>query len=404
MNETETFLISAVLKGDDKYRNTIFQEAKPEWFLDDYARELFTMAKFTYLDLPFEFNPKLNAKKLLDLEESISYEYISGATFGHYLAILKENFKKHLVKKAKEELNNIEDEKKYREVMIFYNKKLQDLEITEVHTKAFKDNMFDDFVGDYIQGFEKMLTGYKALDNIIGGFYKQESTIIAGASSMGKSAVLMNIAKNIARQNKKVLIFSLEMSKLQLFNRLLCSEADVNLSKIRKRELNDDDISCLKNAYDVNVRDLPIVICDKANLNLIDINAMVKEYKPDIAFIDYLGLIKPLKASRKYEEVSEISRDIKLLAKENNIPVVTLCQISRMSDDRKNKRPTLKDLKDSGSIENDADNVIGIYRDEYYNPDTIDRGKIEIAVLKQRQGAWGSLKLNFNAPVQRITE
>ena len=198
------------------------------------------------------------------------------------------------------------------------------------------------------------------------------------------------------------------MKKEELVKRLICSESGIYADKMRARKLTKQEQELMIKTYDEKIKPLSLKIVDNSRLKMDDIRVLcLKELENglDFVLIDYLGLIKSSKANTsKYLEVSDISRELKLLAGELNTPVMTLCQLSRSPAERQNKRPLLSDLRDSGSIEQDADAVLLVYRDEYYNPNTDKRGTIEILIPKHRHGATGKCELAFNKDIQKISE
>jgi replicative DNA helicase len=245
-------------------------------------------------------------------------------------------------------------------------------------------------------------TGFSRLDSLTSGFQKSDLIILAARPSMGKTALALNIARNAAVDaNVPVAIFSLEMSKEQLSMRLLCSESKVNSSNIRSGFLSKDNWAELTDAASV-LTDAPIFIDDSADISATSIRAKARRLMMDeglgLVIIDYLQLMRGrANAERRDLEISEISRSLKALAKELDIPVVALSQLNRDLEKRNDKRPMLSDLRESGALEQDADVVAFIYRDEVYNKDenNPEKGTAEIIIAKQRNGPVGSLKLKF---------
>ncbi|ONN26993.1 DNA helicase [Thermosipho affectus] len=245
-------------------------------------------------------------------------------------------------------------------------------------------------------------TGYKFLDEMTSGFHKSDLIILAARPSVGKTAFALNVAKNMALDfNIPVGIFSLEMSKEQLVQRLLGMEAFVELQKLRRGNITDEEWQRLLTAtgklYKTN-----IIVDDEANLNPRSLRAkarrMKKEYGIEVIFIDYLQLMstKSYRENRQ-QEISEISRSLKLLARELDIVIVALSQLSRAVEQREDKRPRLSDLRESGSIEQDADMVLFLYREEYYKKEKTTEPHItELIIGKQRNGPIGTVKLSFD--------
>lgn len=254
------------------------------------------------------------------------------------------------------------------------------------------------------QSVTGLATSFTKLDEYTAGFQNSDLIIIAARPSMGKTAFSLNIAQNVAYKTQTpVLFFSLEMSHNQLVTRLLCSEARIDGQKIRSGYLGDEDWSKLAVTAGI-LENTPILIDDSANASLIEIRSKARrafaQEKIGMIVIDYIQLISWAgsgKIESRQQEVSAISRSLKGLARELNIPIVALSQLSRAVESRNDKRPMLSDLRESGAIEQDADVVLFLYRDIYYNPKKEEsRGIAEVIIAKQRTGPVGSIKLAFN--------
>lgn len=241
-------------------------------------------------------------------------------------------------------------------------------------------------------------TGFTDLDYQTAGLQPSDFILVAARPSMGKTAFVLNIAQHIAfRCKKAVSVFSLEMSKEQLVNRLFALESRVDSQKIRTGNLNDDEWSRLIEGAGV-VGESKLIIDDTPGISIAELRSKARKYKIDhdigIIIIDYLQLMSGNgKSDSRQQEVSDISRSLKALARELNIPVVALSQLSRAVEQRPDHRPMLSDLRESGAIEQDADVVMFIYRDDYYNKDSEEKGIAEIIVAKQRNGPIGTVKL-----------
>jgi replicative DNA helicase len=244
-------------------------------------------------------------------------------------------------------------------------------------------------------------TGYSELDRMTSGFQRSDLIIIAARPSVGKTAFILNISQNIAvRAGLPVAIFSLEMSKDQLVQRMLCAEAYIDGHKLRNGRLDDDDwpklsmgVSTLSNA--------PIYIDDSPGITVAEMRSKLRRLKAESGLgfvaIDYLQLIHGRRGSgdNRQQEISEISRTLKQLARELEVPVVALAQLSRSVEQRQDKRPMLSDIRESGSIEQDADIVAFLYRDDYYDPESERKNIVEILIAKQRNGPTGKVELVF---------
>ncbi len=242
-----------------------------------------------------------------------------------------------------------------------------------------------------------MESGFKDLDLKTSGLNNSDLIIVAARPAMGKSAFALNIATAVAKANVPVLIFSLEMSKEQMVNRILCSEAQVDSMKVRTGKLDADDWVKLGKASG-DLSETPIYIEDTPGLSSAELRAKCRKAKLEkgigLVVIDYLQLMESKgKSDSRQQEISEISRGLKVLAKEIDVPVIALSQLSRAAEQRPDHRPMLSDLRESGSIEQDADIVMFLYRDDYYNPETEKKNIAEVIVAKNRQGSTGTVEL-----------
>ena len=242
-------------------------------------------------------------------------------------------------------------------------------------------------------------SGFTELDKKIAGFHGSELILIAARPGMGKTAFALNIATNAAlRAKKPVAIFSLEMSKEQLANRILSSESLVNSENIRKGTLNDEEWGKLAETSGM-LSEAPIYVDDSPGLTVLQIMAKARklklEKKIELIVIDYLQLItgNSKRNGSREQEIAEISRSLKLMAKEIGVPVIALSQLSRAVEGRVDHKPMLSDLRESGSIEQDADVVMFIYREDYYDKETEKKGIATIDVAKQRSGSTGAIEL-----------
>ena len=243
-------------------------------------------------------------------------------------------------------------------------------------------------------------TGFIDLDYKTAGLHNSDLVLIAARPAMGKSAFALNVATNAAVKAKvPVVLFSLEMSKEQMVNRILCSEAMVDSNKVRTGKIDDEDWIKLANTMG-ELSEAPIYIDDTPGISIKEIRAKCRKLKLEknigLVVIDYLQLVqgssKRAQGSRE-QEISEISRSLKILAKEINVPVIALSQLSRAPEQRPDHRPMLSDLRESGAIEQDADIVMFLYRDDYYNEDSEDKGLAEVILAKHRAGSTGTVKL-----------
>ena len=285
-------------------------------------------------------------------------------------------------------------------------------------------------------GLKGISSGFTQYDALTSGFHGSDLIILAARPAMGKTAFALNLALNVAKSGRHVLIYSLEMGNEQLFDRLLSIESKIKLKAIKDGTLSGDDYAAIGNGLG-RLAELPLYISDSSSVNMLEIKAVARrlkaEGKLDFMLIDYLQLINPSEGSRKSreQEISEISRSLKIIAKELNIPIVTLSQLSRSVESRTDKRPILSDLRESGAIEQDADMVMFLYREKYYMKDGIPQDgnaasgiqnipsqytshgkmqgtgdneleKVEVIIGKHRSGPTGTIELGFRPSYQQF--
>lgn len=293
--------------------------------------------------------------------------------------------------------------------------------ILEISNRKKKANFtpINDVLMESVQSIEKLLnnkggltglpTGFADLDKLTSGLQPSDFVILAARPSMGKTALALNIVQNVAlRAHKKVggetrsvAFFSLEMSKEQLVNRMLCAEAGIDSQRLRVGEMHDEDWTHLWDACDVMSK-AKIYIDDTAGITAMDMRSRARRLKAehglDLIVVDYLQLMqgsgKRNSSNDRQQEVSEISRSLKALARELNVPVLALSQLSRSVESRQVKRPMLSDLRESGSLEQDADIVAFLYREDYYNPETENK-HTELIIAKHRNGPVDTVNLFF---------
>ena len=345
------------------------------------------------------------------------FEYIVGlpekvpttANVGKYINIVKEKSElRRLIKTANEIIEqgydpteNIDDIMNNAEKKIFNI--MQDKD--QKGYSPIKDVLVDTFTEleqlyNQKQHITGVPTGFIDLDYKTAGLHNSDLVLIAARPAMGKSAFALNVATNAAVKAKvPVVLFSLEMSKEQMVNRILCSEAMVDSNKVRTGKIDDEDWIKLANTMG-ELSEAPIYIDDTPGISINEIRAKCRKLKLEknigLVVIDYLQLVqgssKRAQGSRE-QEISEISRSLKILAKEINVPVIALSQLSRAPEQRPDHRPMLSDLRESGAIEQDADIVMFLYRDDYYNEDSEDKGLAEVILAKHRAGSTGTVKL-----------
>ena len=252
-------------------------------------------------------------------------------------------------------------------------------------------------------------TGFTDFDKMTSGLQPSDLIIVAARPSMGKSSLVLNIAEHVALTGgKSVAFFSLEMSKEQLVQRLLCSEAGIDASRLRIGQLQENEWPNLVSAAD-KLSSAKIMMDDTPGMTALEMRSKARRWKNenglDLIIVDYLQLMQGSSkraSDNRQQEMSDISRSLKGLARELNVPVIALSQLSRSVEQRTSKRPMLSDLRESGALEQDADIVCFIYRDDYYNPDTEQKNVAELIVAKHRNGPVGTVQLFFRKDITRF--
>jgi len=369
------------------------------------------------------FNSKLEMIGGRAFINDLSFKTITTSNIEYYAKIVQEKaVKRALINAGSEivsfgyDLNPTDDSLNNAEKLIFEiaSKKatkdmshVKDLVLTSYEKIEYRYNHKDEMTG--------VPTGFYEFDNMTTGLQKSDLIVLAARPSMGKTALALNIAQNVAIKAKiPVAIFSLEMSKEQLVQRMLCSEAEVDSQRMRTGNMQRKDWDKLANAMS-EISEAPIYIDDTAGCTLTDIRAKcrrlaMEEKKLGLVLIDYLQLMEGVGKEDRIQQISAISRGLKGLARELDVPVIALSQLSRAVEQRKDRRPMLSDLRESGAIEQDADIVMFIYRDDYYNREEGDEapkatgkeGKSEIIIAKHRNGAVGSFDLLFQGSITKF--
>ena len=351
---------------------------------------------------------KLEAVGGLEYIASLPDKVPTTANAGQYIKIVEEKSAlRNLIKTANDlitlgydptqEVEDIIDsaEKKIFEVMQRRNQK---------GYTSIKDILVDSFTQleqlyNQKQHITGVPTGFADLDYKTAGLHNSDLILVAARPAMGKSAFALNIATNAAvRANVPVVIFSLEMSKEQMVNRILCSEAMVDSNKVRTGTIDDDEWTKLACASG-QLSEAQIFVDDTPGISIMEIRAKCRKLKIEknigMVVIDYLQLVQGTgkRGASREQEIAEISRSLKILAKEINVPVIALSQLSRAPEQRPDHRPMLADLRESGSIEQDADIVMFLYRDDYYNEDSEKKNIAEVILAKHRSGSTGTVEL-----------
>lgn len=391
------------LKSDDFYNNDykIIFDASCE-LASDNQRIDFVM-----------LNNKLKEKNLLSkiggtqILKNLCSEFITSANLKEYVKIIKD---KSLLRKIIKISSNIvlasyKSQKPAELILSYAEKSIFNI----IQTKSSNDfAQLREVLLDVINRIERiskspekiigLSTGFIDFDYRTSGLQNSDLILIAARPSMGKTAFALNIAENIAlNQNKGVAIFSLEMSKFQLANRLLCSNAKMDAQKLRTGDLSQKDWSLITESLG-NLSQAKIYIDDTPGISVAQLRSKARKLKLEkdisLVIIDYLQLMSGnLKNESRQQEISEISRGLKSIARELDIPIIALSQLSRACEARADHRPMLSDLRESGAIEQDADLVAFLYRDEYYNPESEKKNVAELIIAKQRNGPTGTIEL-----------
>ncbi len=402
IDKTAISRVVEVLKSDDFYRDShkVIFSAIFDLYQKDTPIDMITLLEH------LRSSEKLEASGGITYISEISNSIPSTANLGSYIKIVEDKSTlRKLIRASTEIMENC------------YNKQddveaVMDLAEQKVFNISQKKNAgdFEPMNTVLERGFleiERIFnnkgettgisSGFPELDDKTAGFQKGDMILIAARPSMGKTTFALNLAEYAAlRQGKSVAVFSLEMSKEQLSYKLLCSEANVDMSKLRHGDLEDRDWENIAKASGP-LAAAKIFIDDTAGTSVMDMRSKCRKLKMehgiDLIVIDYLQLMTGSNTESRQQEVSEISRSIKALAKEMQCPVIALSQLSRAPEQRTDHRPMLSDLRESGSIEQDADLVMFLYRDEYYNEETEDKNVAELIIAKQRNGPIGTVKL-----------
>ena len=390
------------------------------WFYDDANRRIYKAVVDLYqsrknVDLVTLSN-RLKSDGILDQVGGATY--LSGiidlvptsANVEHYAHIVKEKgVLRRLIKNATNIISDsygssgsVEEAVDNAERLIFEVAEFKQSQKT-VHIKELVKEGIEDLDRLYQrkEHITGIATGFTKLDNMTSGLQKSELVIVAGRPSMGKSALAVSIAEYVGIEQKKgVAMFSLEMSKEQLVQRMLCSQARVDAHKVRGGFLSPADWPKLTAAAS-KLSEANIFIDDTPAISALELRAKARRLKAhndiDLVILDYLQLMQgsTTRSDSRQQEISDISRSIKALARELKIPIIALSQLSRAVESRQDHRPQLSDLRESGAIEQDADLVVLLMREEYYNPTEENRGIADLNIAKQRNGPVGTIKLSF---------
>ncbi len=424
--EAEQSLLGSMMIEKEAILEAMGVVSKDSFYEDAHARIFQTMIEMNDKNRAVDIitiTEELKKKKLLDKIGGVVYltelidSVATAANVEYYAKIVREKaFLRMLIKTANkiiadsyssdEDVDNILDRAE-QSILDACQDRLQTGFIS-----------IKDMVHDSIEEIDKLYnkkeqvpgvsSGFSKLDEKTAGFHPSNLIIVAARPSMGKTSFVLNVAEHAAIKKKKtVAIFSLEMSRDELLLRMLCSQAKVNAYNARTGFLRKRDWPALITAADL-LSEAPIFIDDSPSLNVLEMKSRVRrlqaEHGLDMIIIDYLQLMAGRTGRSEYrqQDVSEISRSLKIMAKDLKVPVIAVSQLSREPEKRESKKPVLSDLRESGSIEQDADLVLFIYRDEVYREETEKKGIADIIIGKHRNGQIGSLELTFLADYTRF--
>ncbi|WP_106495715.1 replicative DNA helicase [Lentibacillus sp. Marseille-P4043] len=417
--EAEQAVIGAIFLEPDAFSQASELLMPEDFYRASHQRIFETMMKLSDLGEPIDLvtvTTSLSNAKTLDEVGGVSYltdlagSVPTAANIGYYSKIVEEkSVLRRLIRTATDIVTTgFTREDEIEDVLNEAEKNI--LEVSHRQNsgafKSIKDvliEVYDDIetLHNHKEDVTGVPTGYRDLDHITSGFQRNDLIIIAARPSVGKTAFALNIAQNVAiNTDENVAIFSLEMGAEQLVQRMLCAEGNIDAQRLRTGSLESDDWSKLTMAMG-SLSNAGIYIDDSPGIRVSEIRSKCRRLKQEhglgMILIDYLQLIQGSANSRenRQQEVSEISRSLKGLARELNVPLIALSQLSRGVEQRQDKRPMMSDLRESGSIEQDADIVGFLYRDDYYDQESEKQNIIEIIISKQRNGPVGTVELAF---------
>ena len=430
--EAEEAVLGAILVNPEVITKVV-ETLKPESFYKpahkyvyEAMRQLFNTNEridFVSVSDVLSYNSKLETVGGRAFINDLSYKTITTSNIEYYARIVQEKaVKRALINAGSEivsfgyDLNPIDESLEGAEKLIFdiASKKattdlshIKDLVLNTYEKIEYRYEHKDELLG--------LRTDFYELDTMTSGLQKSDLIILAARPSMGKTAFALNIAQNVAIKEKvPVAIFSLEMSKEQLVQRMLCSQAEVDTQRLKTGNMQSKDWDKLASAMN-DFAQAPIFIDDTSGCTLTDIRAKCRRLKMEqkdlgLIVIDYLQLMEGSGREERMQQISAISRGLKTLARELDVPVIALSQLSRAVESRTDKRPMLSDLRESGAIEQDADIVMFIYRDEYYKKNEEEdevtkaaaKGESEIIIAKHRNGPVGTVKLLFQGNITKF--
>ncbi|RAP32844.1 replicative DNA helicase [Candidatus Marinamargulisbacteria bacterium SCGC AAA071-K20] len=423
----QSILCSALLSKEA--RHIVFEKVKEQHFYQHKHQTLYKALEEMYIK-----NKEMDLitlqdqlKKSKDLKDIGGVSYIaelfdflpSGSNVEAYIEILIENaLKRDAMEMGKKIIDqSMDDQVEFKEIMEDNQSTLLELMEYKVRKRVvvLKDvmtNVINDIAltRDKDQKIIGISTGFKSLDKHTSGLKNSELVVIAARPSIGKTTFAVNIAHNIAKAGKGVLFFSLEMDSKQLGLKILSSESRIDSMKIQSTNLKEDDYFKLIKAHETN-KDLPLFFEDTGGLSTLEMRSITKQqmlkHKIDVIVIDYLQLMRPSKETQnRTQEVSEVVREIKAFCKELQIPIIVLSQLSRSVTQRADKTPMLSDLRETGEIEQTADIVMFLNREDYYDNsnDGSTDSSVDLIIAKNRTGSTGKVSLSYKRSISKFLE
>lgn len=416
--EAEQAVLAAMFNDRDAILEVIPLLKESDFYRHDHGVLFATMRKMNEQNVPVDLvTITAQLDKDGNLEKAGGIAYVaqiansigSAANVTHYANIVKEKaVLRDLINIASNISNRSYDDTEDTEKILDDAERMV-LEISQKRTRSGLTPVAEvidqtlshlEILSQKKDGLTGLTSGFVDLDRITSGWQKSDFIILAARPAMGKTALALNMAQNAAMATKQpVAIFSLEMSKEQLVNRMISSLAEIDQQTLRNGRIFGDDWIRLVNAV-APLGDAPVYIDDTPAISVREVRAKARRLKTEqglgLIIIDYLQLMGSTgRVESRQQEVSQISRSLKALARELDIPIIALSQLSRSVEQGQEKKPSLSHLRESGSLEQDADIVMFIYRDEYYNEDSDKKGQAEIIIAKHRNGATGSVDLSF---------
>ncbi|NRQ56067.1 replicative DNA helicase [Brevibacillus sp. HD1.4A] len=415
--EAEQSVLGAIFLSKQAMETASEQLTAEDFYPTNHQRIFSVMLELYDADKPIDLvtvTAELQDKKLLEEVGGIAYltnlasSVPTAANVGYYADIVAEKaYRRRVIEANTKAINQAYESETVEELIAEQERIAMDLGEKRKSSSDFvpiKDAMLDAYEEiDRLSTRKTEITGvpsgYPDLDAMTGGFQRSDLIILAARPSVGKTAFALNIAQNIGiKTGETVAIFSLEMSTLQLVKRMICAEGNIDASKMRNGGFEGDDWERMTRAIG-NLAKAKIFIDDSPGLTVQEIRRKARKLKQQhglgLILIDYLQLVHCVSKGNRQEQVSEVSRMLKAIARELDVPVIALSQLSRSVEQRQDKRPMMSDIRESGSIEQDADIVAFLYRDDYYDKESANKNVVEVIIAKQRNGPTGTVELAF---------